>query len=156
VTVIRPYTEADLGSLLDVWYEASLIGHPFLSGEFLTAERQEIADVWLPAAETIVYEDNGQVIGFLSLVDNEVGAIFVHPEHQGRGIGRALMDRARTTRPYLELDVFEANAIGRRFYEAYGFTLVRRHVHDATGLVQLRLYLGDENRRRAAPASGAR
>jgi putative acetyltransferase len=139
--VIRPYTDADLTELLDVWYAASLVGHPFLSEEFLTAERELIADVWTPRAETIVYEDDGQVVGFLSLVGNEVGAIFVHPEHQGRGIGRALMDRARAAHPHLELDVFEANTVGRRFYDAYGFTFVRRHVNDETGLTQLRLRL---------------
>jgi putative acetyltransferase len=141
--MIRPYVGADLESLIEVWYEASLVAHPFLSAEFLAAERREIAKVWMPIAETIVYEDHGHVVGFLSLVGDEVGAIFVHPEHHGRGIGRALMDRARAARPVLELDVFEANTIGRRFYDAYGFRFVRRHVHDMTGLTQLRLRLDD-------------
>ncbi|HEX6254491.1 MAG TPA: GNAT family N-acetyltransferase [Euzebyales bacterium] len=151
--MIRPYVAADLESLLDVWYQASLIAHAFLPEEFLAAEREDIADVWMPVAETIVYEDDGQVVGFLSLVGNEVGAIFVHPEHQGRGVGRALMVRARAARPDLELDVFEANAIGRRFYDAYGFTFVRRHVHDETGRMQLRLRLGGERPPGAAPVS---
>ena len=151
--MIRPYVAADLQSLLDVWYEASLIAHAFLPEEFLATEREDIAGVWMPVAETIVYEDDGQVVGFLSLVGNEVGAIFVHPEHQGRGVGRALMDRARAARPYLELDVFEANTIGRRFYDAYGFTFIRRHVHDETGLMQLRLRLGGGRPPGAAPVS---
>jgi putative acetyltransferase len=51
------------------------------------------------------------------------------------------MDRARDSRPYLELDVFEANAIGRRFYDAYGFEFVGRHIHQASGQPQLRLRL---------------
>jgi putative acetyltransferase len=139
--VIRPYDDGDLEGLLDVWYRASRIAHAFLPEEFLARERREIAERWLPAAETIVSVDGERVVGFLSLVGNDVGAIFVDPERQGEGIGRALMDRARASRPFLELDVFERNAIGRRFYDAYGFRVIGRGDDEATGqrLVRLRL-----------------
>lgn len=139
--MIRPYAPADLDDVQDVWYAASLIAHPFLSEEFLSTEREEIADQWLPIAETIVYQHDGTIVGFLALVGNDVGAIFVLPEHQGSGIGRALMDQARASRPFLELDVFEANSIGRRFYEAYGFRRVDRHIHEETEQNVLRLRL---------------
>ena len=137
--MIRPYEADDLEELLDVWYQASLIAHPFLSADFLEAERHEIADVWLPAAETMVYERDDRVVGFLSLIGNEVGAIFVDPDLQRGGIGRTLMDAAREAGPYLELSVFEANAIGRSFYAAYGFELVERRQNEETGQPELRL-----------------
>jgi putative acetyltransferase len=140
--MIRPYTNEDLGDVLDVWYRASLIAHSFLSEAFLAIERRQIAERWLPMAETMVYETDGRVVGFLALIGNEVGAIFVDPDHQGRGIGRALMDGARDSRPFLELNVFEANAIGRRFYDAYGFELVGRHMNETAGQPELRLSLG--------------
>ena len=140
--MIRVFNEGDVGELLDVWYRASLIAHSFLSQEFLAAERLEIADVWLPMSETTVYESDGRVVGFLALIDNEVGGIFVDPDFQGKGIGRSLMDRARESRLFLELSVFEANTIGRRFYDAYGFSLVDRHIHEESGQPELRLRLG--------------
>lgn len=139
--MIRPYTPDDLDAVLDVWHQASLLAHSFLTEEFFEAERQLIADHWLPAADVSVYESDGDVIGFLALIGNEVGAIFVRPTHHGRGVGRSLMDYARDSRPYLELDVFEANAIGRRFYDAYGFRLVDRHIDETTGQPALRLRL---------------
>lgn len=139
--MIRPYAPDDLDRVLDVWYRASLVGHSFLTEEFLAAEREEIADRWMPLADTFVYELDGSIVGFVSLVGNEVGAIFVDPDHHGRGIGRALMDEARARRPYLELAVFEANEIGRRFYDAYGFRFVERHLHEPTGQTELRLRL---------------
>ena len=140
--MIRPYTNEDLNAVLDVWYRASLIAHSFLPDEFFDSERQEIAEQWLPMSETIVYEANGRVVGFLSLIGDEVGAIFVSPEHQGRGIGRSLMDHARRLRSTLVLSVFEANEIGRRFYHAYGFEVVGRDRNEATGHPELRLQLG--------------
>lgn len=139
--VIRPYRDDDLGAVLYVWYRASLIAHSFLSEEFFSAERREIGERWLPMAETTVCEIDGSVVGFLSLVGNEVGAIFVDPDYQGRGIGRILMDGARDSRPFLELSVFEANSAGRGFYEAYGFESAGRQVNQDTGFPELRLRL---------------
>ena len=128
--------------MLDVWFRASSIAHSFLPADFFEVERREIAERWLPMAETIVFEADEGVIGFLSLIGNEVGAIFVDPDVQGRGVGRALMDAARESRPFLELGVFEANSIGRRFYDAYGFELVERRLDEVTGEPELRLRLG--------------
>jgi putative acetyltransferase len=140
--MIRPYTSGDIKGLLEVWDRASRIAHPFLVEEFLEAEKVEIAQRWLPIAETTVYEIDGRVVGFIALIGNEVGGFFVDPDLQGRGIGRALMDHARRSRPLLELDVFEANVIGRRFYDAYGFRLVDRHLNVESGQLELRLQLG--------------
>jgi putative acetyltransferase len=138
VVVLRAYAEDDLEAVLDVWYEASVVAHSFLPDEFFEAERDNIATLWLPASETIVSTIAGSVEGFLSLNGNEVGGIFVHPDAQSRGVGRALMDDARTRRPFLELSVFEANTQARRFYEAYGFRVVGREVDDQLGHPELR------------------
>lgn len=139
--MIRPAHDADSETILDVWYRASVIAHSFLDAEFFEIERREIADRWLPIAETTVAEVDGRVVGFLSLVDNEVGAVFVDPDHQRRGIGRELMDAARRARPFLEVTVFEANDSGRRFYEAYGFEIVGRQAEGVVGQPELRLRL---------------
>lgn len=136
---IRPYVDGDLDTLLDVWYQASVIAHPFLSADFLEQERTEIAERWLPNSETAVYEIDGTVVGFISMIGNEVGGLFVDPGQQGRGIGTVLMDHVRSSRPFVELDVFEANAIGRRFYAAYGFGVIGRAVDETTGRPELRL-----------------
>lgn len=139
---VRPLVDGDIDEAIEAWYRASLVAHPFLSDEFLAAEAERLRHEWLPAGGTLVYETEGRVVGFLSLAGNEVGGFFVHPDHQGRGFGRALMDEAASTRPFLELDVFEDNAIGRRFYAAYGFEQIGHHVNDEVGLTELRLRRG--------------
>ena len=129
--MIRKYADADCEAIIDVWYAASLVATPFLSEDFLAGERENI--------RTWVFEDKGSVVGFLSLIGNEVGAIFVHPDCQGKGIGRALMDHAASLHNDLFLDVFEDNAIGRRFYDRYGFKFEHKHVHEQSGHMQVRL-----------------
>lgn len=143
--MIRKYQEDDTEAIIEVWFTASRVATPFLSETFLNEERDTIRKVWLPTAETWVFEAAGKIEGFLSLIGNEVGAIFVRPDRQGKGIGRALMDHAASLHDELFLDVFEDNVIGRRFYDRYGFRFERRHLHEQTGHMQLRLvYRPDE------------
>jgi putative acetyltransferase len=139
--MIREYDEKDLNQLLDVWFSASQIAHPFLDEAFFERERRNIADLYLPKTETWVYEVDGVVVGFIALNGNEVGGLFVDSKFHRQGIGRALMDKARNTRDVLELDVFKANLVGRKFYERYGFIQVAEHLHEETGFIQLRLNL---------------
>ena len=139
--MIRKYDTDDLVELLDVWYDAAQIAHPFWTSDAFEQERSNISQEFLPIAETWVFERDGRVVGFIALLDNEVGGIFVAPTHQGQGIGRALMDHARASRDHLELDVFDANEIGRAFYDAYGFAVVGERLDEKTGLRLLRLRL---------------
>jgi putative acetyltransferase len=121
------------------------VAHPFLSEEFLELERHNIPNVYLPNAETWVWVADGQVIGFISLLGNEVGAIFVDPKFHRAGIGRALMDRARALRGALEVEVFARNLLGRKFYTKLGFEPMHQKRHDQTGFEVIRLRLAANN-----------
>ena len=139
--MIRKYDTSDLAELLDVWYDAAQIAHPFWTRDLFEQERRDISEKFLPIAETWVFEKEGRVVGFIALLGNEVGGIFVAPTQHGQGIGRALMDHARASRDHLELEVFEANEIGRAFYDAYGFAVVGERLDEKTELRLLRLRL---------------
>ena len=145
--MIRLYHDSDIEAIIDVWYQASLLAHPFLSENFLEEEKRKIRNVYLANAITWVYEEQGKVVAFISLTDKEVGAIFVHPSMQGRGIGKALMDKVCSMHDSVELDVFEANSIGRAFYSKYGFVPIRKFIHDETGEPAIRLRLSNREHR---------
>ncbi len=138
--VIREYRDDDLNDLLDSWSAASEAAHPFLSEAFLAQERKNIADVYLPNTETWVAETEGRVVGFVALMGNEIGAIFVHPAQHGTGTGRALMEKAQELRGELFVEVFTDNAIGRAFYAKCGFEPIGAKVHEATGFELQRLH----------------
>lgn len=137
--VIRSFADDDLDGVLDVWYRASVEAHSFLSEAFFESERRHIAEQWLPASETSVFELDRRVLGFVSMLGNEVGGIFVDPEYQGRGVGRALLDSVAARRPYVVLDVFEANHTARGFYRTYGFHATSAGTDETTGLPVIRL-----------------
>jgi len=139
--MIRRYQPADCEDVLRVWAQASALAHPFLSSEFLAVERHNIPNLYLPIAETWVWQTDGHVVGFVSLLGSEIGAIFVDPRLHRSGIGRALINLAQDLRGELEVEVFERNLLGRAFYASLGFHLVSQKVHDQTGFSVLRLRL---------------
>ena len=136
---IRQYTATDLPGVLTSWENASRVAHTFLSEEFLAQERENIEAIYMPRSDTWVAELDDDVVGFLSLMGNEVGAIFLEPRCHGTGIGRALMDKAHELHGDLEVEVFEANPIGRKFYDRFGFKLMETKHHQETGQTMLRL-----------------
>ena len=76
--------------------------------------------------EVWVWEEDGSILGFAALEDDELTHIYVEPDAHGRGIGGALMERSKERRPGgFQLWVFQQNENARRFYERRGFVLVR-------------------------------
>lgn len=150
--MIREYQPADCEDVLGVWARASALAHPFLGREFLEQERRNIPELYLPNAQTWVWDADGRVVGFMSLLGNEVGALFVDPPFHRRGIGRALLERAQALRGELEVEVFERNRLGRAFYAKVGFELKARKTHPETGFDILRLCLAIDG----PPRPGAR
>lgn len=137
--MIRPYEEGDTAEIIEVWYQASLIAHPFLTDEFLEEERINLRERFLPHSQTWVYEKGGRVVGFISLMENEVGGIFVHPLWQRQGVGKVLMDQAGSLHNSLELEVFADNHQGRAFYARYGFLPINQYRDETTAEMLIRL-----------------
>jgi putative acetyltransferase len=142
---IRQYVESDLEAVLSSWESATRLAHPFMTDEFLAQERKNTAEIYLPNTVTWVIEIDGEVVGFIALMGNEVGAIFLQSEHHGKGAGKILMDKARELHGDLEVEVFSENTIGRKFYSKYGFEFLEEKLHEPTGQQVLRLRYAAEN-----------
>lgn len=137
--MIREFKDADIEELLDVWYDSSSLAHPFLEEDFMEQEMVNVRDVYIPVTKTWVNLSDGILDGFISMIGNEVGAIFVSPEKHGRGIGKSLMDHVSKLHDELEVEVFKENKIGRDFYDKYGFKIIKEHLHEETGDRLLRM-----------------
>ena len=136
---IRHYQQKDLTSLLAVWENASRLAHPFMSDAFFDTERHNIPNLYIPNADTWVAVFDKKVVGFIALIGNEVGGLFVEPKYHGKGFGKALMDKAKELHDTLEVDVFKENPIGRHFYERYGFKHLHEKTWDVTGDMIIRM-----------------
>lgn len=68
----------------------------------------------------------GEIVGFLARDGAEVVALYVARGARGRGVGSALLARAKRQSPWLALWTFQFNHAAQRFYEARGFHEIAR------------------------------
>jgi len=71
--MIRKYKDTDVEELLDVWFQASSLAHPFLDSAFMEKEKANVREVYLPNTDTWVFKVKDQIAGFISMMGNEVG-----------------------------------------------------------------------------------
>ncbi len=137
--MIRKYENKDIEAVVSSWRVASELAHPFLTTAFLDQEAGNVRNVYMTFAETWVAEIDKSVIGFIAMVENEIGGLFLDPKFHGQGFGRALVDKAVIERGSLKVEVFKANVIGRHFYDSYGFRGAEEFVHEASGQKTIRM-----------------
>ncbi len=139
--MIRKYQSEDTDAVVSIWQSAISLAHPFLDDDFVAQEAINLRTLYLPNAETWVVEDNETPVGFIALIGNEIGGLFLDPSFHGQGLGSAMVDHAVDLKGPLRVEVFEKNAIGRRFYERYGFVQEGKYRHEASGEMTLKLVL---------------
>lgn len=135
----------------DTWRDTyrGLMPDSVLAGLGYDATRRRAQMSALPAhAFVLVAEDDGAVIGFCiggrsrtpdDPFSGEVYAIYVLPEHHGRGAGRALLEAAVTelqVRGFLSMIIWvlRENVPSRRFYERMGGVHVRDEERELDGV----------------------
>lgn len=137
--MIRKHTAKDLDAIINIWYNASTLAHPFLDVSFVEKVKKDMREIYVPNSETWIYEEDNSLVGFISMLGNEIGGLFVLPNHHSKGIGTQLVNFARTLYRELEVEVFEKNMIGRSFYDKYGFKQMKKYAHAESKSEVLRL-----------------
>ncbi|MCG6113579.1 MAG: GNAT family N-acetyltransferase [Mesorhizobium sp.] len=95
---------------------------PWLSGLHTPAEdRAFYTHVVFDQCEVWGSFKDDALIALIALRENWVDQFYVLPQHQGRGVGSALLALAQARFPSLQLWTFQKNEAARRFYEARGF-----------------------------------
>ncbi|MBB4120025.1 putative acetyltransferase [Mesonia hippocampi] len=135
--MIRLFKPQDIAKLVELWYDASVIAHDFIEKNYWEEKKKEMAEIYIPNSETYVYEQAGQIIGFVSLLENYIAAIFVAPAQQGKGVGKALMQFVKQQRKTLTLGVYAKNINSIAFYKKQGFVVVEEKIDEPTGEQEL-------------------
>ena len=79
--------------------------------------------VVFPGAEIWLGERSGIIVGFIAFRPGRVDHLYVHPDHQGCGIGSTLLALAQAAERSLCVWTFQCNLRARGFYERHGFRI---------------------------------
>lgn len=141
--MVRQYQGSDIEAVLDIWLRASIEAHDFVAAAFWESQLDDMRNLYIPGSETWVYEQEGAVLGFYSLCDNHLAAIFVEPQRQGLGIGKLLLAHAKAQRESLTLSVYQENQASCGFYLSQGFRIVSEQAEPHTGRMEYTMRAGE-------------
>ena len=120
--------------LVEVW-EASVRNiHRFLTEKDIRFFKPLVRNKYIPVVELYIIR-NGQnrIAAFMGLSDELIEMLFVHPEEQGKGYGKQLIEFAIYHKHIFKVDVNEQNEKATSFYLNRGFDIVGRDETDPNG-----------------------
>lgn len=135
--MIRKLKNTDIDKLMDIWLESTVRAHSFISREYWESNYKVVKDVYIPMADTFVYEEDGETKGFISIINNEfIGALFVDVKFQGMGIGSKLIDYSVEKYKKLTLAVYKENQKSVEFYTRKGFKIIEEELNEDSGYTE--------------------
>lgn len=132
--MIRKYKQTDIDTLVDIWYKGSLQSHSFIEPKYWTSQMKEIRESYIPMSETYVKVHQSRVIGFISMLDNYLAALFVDVSFQNNGVGRELLRFIQDQREDIQLKVYKENSSALRFYLNNGFVIKEKLIDEQTNM----------------------
>ena len=130
--MIRPLQTADLAGVAEIWLNTNQKAHDFIPAEYWQDHFEQVKQM-LPLAEVYLYEEQGEIQGFIGLSGSYIAGIFVCGQAQSRGIGRKLLDYVKAGKNRLELRVYQKNARAIAFYRREQFEIQSECLDGETG-----------------------
>ena len=138
--MIRKFETQDLDAVMQIWLQANLDAHAFIPASFWEAHFEMVRDM-LPQAELYVHENEAtrQIDGFIGLTENHIEGIFVAKAARSKGIGKALLDYAKSRKPRLDLSVYQKNERALAFYRREQFVVQSEGIDEDTNEAEIQM-----------------
>lgn len=138
--MIRKFESRDLDAVMQIWLHGNLNAHAFIAASFWTEHFEMVRDL-LPQAELYVHEDAGtrQIDGFIGLTENHIEGIFVAKAARSKGIGKALLEYAKSRKPCLTLSVYQKNQRALAFYRREQFVVQSEEIDEDTNEAEIQM-----------------
>ena len=130
--MIRKLRKTDLDEVAYIWLHTNKKAHDFIA-ETYWDEHFEMVEGMLGDAEIYVFEEQGQIKGFVGLDGEYIAGIFVREKEQSLGIGKQLLDCVKSLKGQLKLNVYQKNERAIKFYTREQFEIQDEQTDEATG-----------------------
>ena len=131
---IEKATKTDYQKLIEIWESSVRATHDFLAEQDHQALKPLILENYFDVVElNIAKRDDGEIVGFCGVSDDNIEMLFVSPEARGQRVGVRLATHAINDLGANKVDVNEQNRQALGFYEHIGFAVVGRSAVDGQG-----------------------
>ena len=130
--MIRKLRKTDLDEVAYIWLHTNKKAHDFIA-ETYWDEHFEMVEGMLGDAEIYVFEEQGQIKGFVGLDGEYIAGIFIREKEQSLGIGKQLLDFVKSLKGQLKLNVYQKNERAIKFYTREQFEIQDEQTDEATG-----------------------
>ena len=128
---VRLLQEEDTAEVIAIWHDSRKETHTEIgikaergvtledSGKIFREHIASRCDIWIA-------QRSERLLGFFAIRGSYIDRMYVRPGAQRRGVGAALLEKARELSPAgLELHTHQENRRARNFYEKHGFRAIR-------------------------------
>ena len=129
--MIRRLENKDLDQVMSIWLQVNMESHSFIEADYWKNNYEMVREM-IPKAEVLVSEENGQIRGFIGLIDTYIAGIFVRAAEQSKGVGTGLLHTVMKSRDNLRLNVYKKNMRAVSFYRHYGFQIKNQEIDEST------------------------
>lgn len=143
--MIRKMEKSDIDTIADIWLDTNIKAHSFIPARYWKEQFEAVKEM-LPQAELYVCEQElnveakrsqNRICGFIGMNGEYIEGIFVREGYQSKGMGKALMDFAKSVKDHLVLCVYQKNDRAVQFYLREGFRIQTEGVDTETGEKEL-------------------
>lgn len=129
--MIRKFEAKDIERVMEIWLEANIDAHDFISKDYWRSQFQSVQDQILNA-DIYIYELDNEIKGFAGMTGNYLAGIFVDKKCRSAGIGKNLLNYIKKNYPAFSLNVYRKNRRAIEFYLREGMSVASEEVDDNT------------------------
>ena len=131
--MIRKFKIEDTTKVMTIWTKGNFKAHNFIEKDYWLMNFNRVKNEYLLQSTTYVYIEDGEIKGFISLLEEGyIGALFVKEEFKRQGIGRKLINYCKERNNRLTLNVYEKNINAILFYVSMGFKIKKIGINNET------------------------
>ncbi len=120
--------------VVNIWEASVRATHHFLKEEDIQYFKPLILNTYLDAVELkSVRNEEGKIVGFLGVADQNLEMLFIQPDYRGKQIGKTLLNYSIEKMNVRKVDVNEQNDQAVGFYTKFGFETTSRSELDSSG-----------------------
>lgn len=130
--MIKELEISKIDHVMKIWLEVNISAHEFILEDYWKSNYDYVKNI-LPEARVLVYEDNGEIKGFIGIIENSyIAGLFVSTQYQNEGIGSKLLEKCKEEYSNLRLDVYAKNLKAINFYKKHGFEIEKQKENNDT------------------------